>query len=151
MEIETSGKAPDAGMSAHTSGHRSARAPRIEVITRGEGRRRWTTEQKQTIAAESFLPGVSPTDVARRHGIGTGQLYTWRRALLAIQPAPMGGFARVEMTASSPASPACQSVPRSSGATAGIVEIVLVDGTVLRLDPRIDLRALRRVLAALRE
>ena len=34
--------------SAHTSSRKSARNPRIELITRGERRRRWTIEQKQT-------------------------------------------------------------------------------------------------------
>lgn len=150
MEIDTTPTAADEGMSAHTSGHKSADARRIEVITRGERRRRWTTEQKQTIAAESLSPGVSPTEVARRHGISTGQLYTWRRTLLAIQPALMSGFARVEMTASPPPSPARQPVPRLSGATGGVIEIVLPDGTLLRIEPRIDVRALRRVLTVLR-
>src|ERR1700728_3520291 len=94
---------PAAAESAHTSSHKSARIPRIEVITRGERRRRWTTEQKQTIAAQSLAPGVSPTDVARQYGISSGQLYTWRQALLAAQPGavarPNGGFARVEVAA----------------------------------------------------
>src|SRR5271169_6487256 len=89
--------------SAHTSSHKGARIPRIEVITRGDRRRRWTTEQKQTIAAQSLAPGVSPTDVARQYGISSGQLYTWRQALLAAQPAAVthtaGRFARVEVKA----------------------------------------------------
>jgi Transposase len=50
--------------SAHTSSRKSARSPRIELITRGERRRRWTVEQKQTIAAQSLAPGASPTEVA---------------------------------------------------------------------------------------
>ena len=92
--------------SAHTSSHKSARIAPVELITRGERRRRWTVEQKQLIAAQSLAPGVSPTDVARQHGIGTGQLYNWRRALLAAQPtaaAPVaGGFARVEVASDRP-------------------------------------------------
>jgi hypothetical protein len=51
-------------------------SPRIELITRGERRRRWTVEQKQTIAAQSLAPGASPTEVARQYGISSGQLYT---------------------------------------------------------------------------
>lgn len=140
---------PDRVTSAHTSSHKSARSERIELIPRGERRRRWTTEQKQTIAAHSFSPGVSPTDVAREHGISTGQLYTWRRALLAAQPALRTGFARVEMTAV-PTPPAARPVPRSPTHPAVPIEIVLPDGTVLRIDPGLDMRALRRVLAALR-
>ena len=62
--------------SAYTTGRKSAPTLRMDLIPRGERRRRWTTEQKQTIAAQSLVPGVSPTDVARLHGISTGQLYT---------------------------------------------------------------------------
>ena len=61
------------------SSHTSARNQRIEVITSREKRRRWSVEQKREIAAESLEPGASPITVARRHGIGTGQIYTWRR------------------------------------------------------------------------
>jgi transposase-like protein len=83
--------------SAHASSHKSASISRMDLIPRGERRRRWTVEQKQTIAAESMAPGASPTDVARRHGIGTGQLYNWRRALMAAQPRAVGRFPRVEL------------------------------------------------------
>src|ERR1700761_8696989 len=87
--------------SAHTTSRRSAPTLRMDLIPRGERRRRWTTEQKQTIAAQSLVPGVSPTDVARLHGISTGQLYMWRQALKAAQPRAVnqaiGRFARVEV------------------------------------------------------
>jgi transposase len=55
---------------------------RIEVITGRERRRRWSADQKREIAAESLQPGVSPVMVARRHGISSGLLYTWRQRLL---------------------------------------------------------------------
>ena len=67
--------------SALMTSHKSARKQQIEVITRGERRRSWSVEQKLEIVAESLEPGMSPIAVARRHGIGTGQLYTWRRQL----------------------------------------------------------------------
>jgi transposase-like protein len=40
----------------------------MDLIPRGERRRRWTIEQKQTIAAQSLAPGASPTNIARLHG-----------------------------------------------------------------------------------
>src|SRR3954469_2895167 len=92
--------------SAHTTSRKSAPTLRVDLIPRGERRRRWTTEQKQTIAAQSLAPGASPTEVARLHGISTGQLYTWRHALKAAQPsAAIGRFARVEVM-SQPVAPA---------------------------------------------
>jgi transposase len=133
--------------SAHTTGRKSAPTLRMELIPHGERRRRWTTEQKQTIAAQSLAPGASPTDVARLHGISTGQLYSWRQALKAAQPTPanqaMGRFARVEVAPR-------LTPPDIPARPPGLIEIALSDGTTVRVDAGIDPRALRRVLAALR-
>ena len=71
--------------SAFTTGRMSARSQRIEVIMRGERRRRWSVEQKREIAAESLEPGISPITVARRYGISSGLLYGWRQKLLSGQ------------------------------------------------------------------
>jgi transposase len=88
------------------SDHRSARRQRIEVITRGERRRIWTAEQKREIAAESLEPGASPATVARKHGISTGQIYTWRQQLLrnAVGAAAgtKPGFVRVDVVTAPP-------------------------------------------------
>src|SRR3954464_9059072 len=131
--------------SAHTTSRKSAPILRMDLIPRGERRRRWTTEQKQTIAAQSLVPGVSPTDVARLHGISTGQLYTWRHALKAAQPgAAVGRFVRVEVAPQPMAPPDIPARPP------GLIEIALPDGTMVRVDAGIDPRTLRRVLAALR-
>ena len=46
-----------------------------------------TDERRLQILTEAFAPGASPTDVARRHEISTGQLYTWR-SKLAVDAAP---------------------------------------------------------------
>ena len=118
----------------------------MDLIPRGERRRRWTTEQKQTIAAQSLAPGASPMNIARLHGISTGQLfYTWRHALKAAQPGvAIGRFARVEV-APQPVTP-----PEVPARPPGLIEIGLSDGTTVRVDAGIDPRALRRVLAALR-
>ena len=62
--------------SAHTTGRRGARSGRVEVITRGERRRSWTVKQKQEIVAESLGADLTPTEVARKHAISSGQLYT---------------------------------------------------------------------------
>jgi transposase len=131
--------------SAHTTSRKSVPILRMDLIPRGERRRRWTTEQKQTIAAQSFVSGVSPTDVARLHGISTGQLYTWRHALKAVQPgAAIGHFARVEVA------PQPVTHPDTLARPPDLIEIALSDGTTVRIDARIDPRALRRVLAVLR-
>jgi transposase len=138
--------------SAHTTSRKSAPNLRMDLIPRGERRRRWTTEQKQTIAAQSLAPGASPTNVARLHGISTGQLYTWRSALKAAQPiAAIGRFARVEVAPHLvEVAPHLAAPPDAPARPPGLIEIALSDGTTVRVDAGIDPRALRRVLGALR-
>jgi transposase len=121
---------------------------RIEVIVRGERRRRWSLEQKQSIVAESLAATVSMAAIARKHGIGTGQLYGWRHQLLGSRPAEAAGFARVALVGEPRrvAGPVC--VP--STAPLGLIEIVLPGGPSVRVDAQVDEQALRRVLAVLR-
>src|SRR3954447_26749926 len=64
--------------SAHTTGRMSGRSS-IEVLVRADRRRSWTAKQKREIVIESLDPEQTGADVARKHGITTGQLYTWRR------------------------------------------------------------------------
>lgn len=42
-------------------------------------RRRWTAKQKWQIIAEARQTENSVSEVCRRHGIGTGQFYTWEK------------------------------------------------------------------------
>jgi transposase len=147
--------------------HKGTRRQRIEVITRGERRRRWTAEQKYEIAAESLEPGVSPVTVARKHGISTGQLYTWRQLLLrnavgtAADTKPhfvrvdvVGGPPRLEASNTSalefdrPAPPTVPPTP-SPHQPDGRIEITLSRGVSVRVDAKVNGAALRRVLAAL--
>jgi transposase-like protein len=55
----------------------------VEVITSVERRRRWSREAKLRIVAESARPDCTVSQVARAHDIAPGQLFTWRRELLA--------------------------------------------------------------------
>ena len=70
--------------SAHTTSRMSARN-RIEVLVRADRRRSWTAEQKREIVSESLNPLQAAAEVARKHGISTGQLYTWRRQMVSLQ------------------------------------------------------------------
>lgn len=58
---------------------KSEPARRLEVFT-GAGRRRaWSAEEKARIVAESEVPEVSVSAVARRHGLTPQQVFAWRR------------------------------------------------------------------------
>lgn len=139
--------------SAHRTGRTSARSGRVEVIVRGERRRAWTAEQKREIVAESLGAGLTAAEVARKHGISTGQLYTWRRQLLsgptAVITRAEPRFAQVELAPVRPRpEPGAESAapaPRPEG----LIEIVLPGGALVRVDTQVDGRALRRVLSAL--
>jgi transposase len=138
------------------------------LITRGERRRRWSIEEKREIVTESLVPGVGPSEVIRKHGISSGQLYTWRqqltRRLGGELPDRPANFARVDVvvaqrqetamanatTAAATRPPAAAPVMASPRAE-GLIEIVLQGGASVRVDAQVDGRALRRVLGALRE
>lgn len=140
--------------SARTTNRMSGRSGRVEVLPRADRRRSWTLEQKREIVSESLGPELTPTEVARKHGVSTGQIYTWRHQLLKVRGAPRlqaPRFASVELT-SLPA--ATSSEPAASPAPAppaGLIEIVLPGGVLVRVDAHVDGRALRRVLGALSE
>lgn len=55
-------------------------AGRVEVIEGPSGRRSWPDDVKARIVRESLEPGVSVSEVARRHRISPQQLTLWRRA-----------------------------------------------------------------------
>ena len=133
---------------AHIGTDVSAGARRIEVITRSERRRRWSLEQKRAIVEESLAANASIMAVARKHGIGTGQLYKWRHQLLGHRGVMAAGFARVDVVDE----PRCLSGPVAitSGASCGMIEIVLPSGPMIRVDAQVDERVLRRVLGVLR-
>jgi transposase-like protein len=94
MEAETE------ATSTHTSAHKSTRNEVVEVVTRGERRRMWSDEQKRLVVLEAMQPGARVTEVARRWGVGTGLIYTWRRQMqqgeLGTMPVP--AFAELTVT-----------------------------------------------------
>jgi transposase len=140
--------------STHTTSRKSARLPRLEIITRGERRRRWTPEQKGEIVAESYGRELTPTEVARKHGTSSGQLYTWRHELLGLQ-APvvsraMPRFAEVALTAPSPSVSPAPAATSQASRTGGRIEIVLPGNIIVQVDAEVDGAALCRVLDVLR-
>jgi transposase len=127
----------------------------MEIITGVERRRRWRDEEKLRILAELDEPGARFNDVARRHDVSRGLLWQWRDAqrrgkLVAEAP----GFVPLrivpELAAPEPqgSMPAASIDPESEADSR--IEIVLPDGTAVRVAEGISVAVLRRVLAALR-
>jgi transposase len=121
----------------------------MEIITGVERRRRWRDEDKLRVLAEAEQPGARTSEVARRHDISRGLLWTWRRQLrqgrLAVRDVPEPMFLPVQvgnLMRSGCVAPAAATDPR--------IEIALPDGTCVRVGADVDAAALRRVLSVLR-
>ena len=130
----------------------------MEIITGVERRRRWRADEKLRILAELDEPGARFNDVARRHDVSLGLLWQWRDALRRGRLAPdVAAFVPLRIVAElaapvAPASPAaCPTACVDAGGEPDErIEIVLADGTAVRVGERISATALRRILAALR-
>jgi len=128
---------------------------RLEVVSTG-ARRRWTLEEKQRIVTESYGGPRVVSVTARRNGLSTKQLFTWRRLAregkLSGDAAPV--LVPVEITpVAAPISsggPQSVSSPPAQRAGAGIIEIELGGGCRVRVDRDVDTEALQRVLELLR-
>ncbi len=71
----------DGKMDVHLVGSMGVGVSRLEVIEGPSGRRRRTKAERARIAAESMMPAVTVTDVARKHGTTRWQIYDWRKQI----------------------------------------------------------------------
>jgi transposase len=135
---------------------------RIELITGDAKRRIWTEEEKAQILAESFQPGAKVSDVARRHGMNRGLLWTWRHQ---ARKRGVGGEqtfvpVRIEEESAAPSAATVRpsavsdsaeaALPHSAtaGSPAGTIEIE-IGGARVRISGAVDMALLRQVLAQL--
>ncbi|HTO61054.1 MAG TPA: transposase [Bradyrhizobium sp.] len=138
---------------------------RGEVLVGPERRRRWSEDEKARIIEESLQPGAQVADIARRHGVSRGLLYTWRRAARCAPTSPVvvPEPAFVPVLLSAPEEPqaatasetteqdrASRRPPKRRTANGGEIEVVLPGGARLTLRGRVEATALRAVLAALK-
>jgi transposase len=131
----------------------------MEIITGVERRRRWRDEEKLRILSELDEPGARFVDVARRHEVSRGLLWQWRDAqrrgkLISEQPSfvpirIVQELAGPEQGAAGPTRPTA-AVCDPDDAPDDRIEIVLPDGTAVRVTEEVSATALRRVLAVLR-
>ena len=123
---------------------------RVEVLGGVERRRRWSRDDKMRIIEETLAPGAVVTEIARRHGIATSLVFTWRRRarlatvasagprLVPVQVAAAESVGSIEVPAVMPARK-----------RRGLIEIELGDGKRISVDENVDAEALGRVLDVL--
>jgi transposase len=115
---------------------------KIEVLGT-ERRRRWSLQDKFQIVEETMQPGVTVSEVARRHGLAPSVVFTWRRLAREGRLGDAGPvFMPVEITPVPAQAPSMVSSSRRTG----LIEIVLGRGRRIRVDREVDAEALRRVL-----
>lgn len=66
-------------MDDQSDGFRRGPPQRMEILTGGAGRRRWSTALKAQIVAESLAPNAVVAHIARRHGARSSQVFGWRK------------------------------------------------------------------------
>ena len=126
-------------MASHTH---NAQVGRLEVVETGR-RRRWSEEEKLRIVTESLIGPRLVSATARRHGISTSLLFTWRRAhrrgMLTSRPVDAGFVPAVVVADVRPPVPP----------TSGRIEIVLANRRRVIVDAGVDIAVLSRLVEAL--
>jgi transposase len=114
--------------------------------TAGRGRRRRSETERARIAAESLMPGVKVSEVARRNGVARWQVYDWRRKLAAGKLAvPVSAMSETAFAAlvlePAPAPPTCNPT--------GQIELVVED-VIIRVGANVDEDRLSAAIRAVR-
>ena len=127
---------------------------RVEVITRAERRRRWSSADKLRLVMATRETGATVASVAREHGVSESLLYAWRGRL---PPSGMvdlpgataaGGFVPITVIGDRPVS----TVGSGDGlgpVPPATIEIELPNGCRLRVHERVAASMLRKVIAVL--
>ena len=104
-------------------------ARRVEVFTGTGRRRRWSSDEKARILEETLAVGAVVSEVARRHGITSQQLFGWRRSARgrAIERSDAPVFAPVMLEA-----------PAEKASLDGAVLEILVGAMVARVPVTAD-------------
>ena len=123
----------------------------VEIIGGRERRRRWGVEEKLRIVAETQEAGACVREVAARHDVYPSLLHNWRRQVREgrLVATPSIRFVPARMAEASSAAVEPERAVNARAA-AEMIEVVLPDGSRLRVGNEVGLAMLRRVLTALR-
>jgi transposase len=130
---------------------------RVEVLGGVERRRRWSSDDKTRMVAETLAPGATVTEVAHRNGVSVSLLFTWRRQARSepgIEEGPHFVPLRIsaparEENAAGPVAAATAPLRPAAAARNGMIEIDLGNRRRIRVDGQFDADALARVVEIL--
>ena len=145
-EAETMGPVASRSNDGPKSAIRARTDRGVEVRVRPIRRRIWPDDDKLRIVRETLEAGAVVQVVADRNGVSTGQLYTWRKEMLA---AAVTGFVPVAVAPELPRIEAPALRQDAAVKPPGVMEIVLPSGTTIRTSGQVDAAVLRGVLAEL--
>lgn len=133
---------------------------RLEVFTGAGRRRRWSDADKAAIVAESYLGTETVCEVARRNGLASGQLFSWRRQLRhpvesdtipatapLFVPALVEAWPSPVAVAAPTPRPTAKRARKSRGAP--MVEVV-IEGATVKIARGADAATIAAVLGALK-
>src|SRR4051795_5472645 len=117
---------------------------RVEVLGGVERRRCWSRDDKMRIIEETLAPGAVVTEIARRHGIATSLVFTWRRrARLATVASAGPRLVPVRVTQAAAESVRSIEAPALPARKRRcLIEIELGDGKRVSVDENVDAEAL---------
>jgi transposase len=127
---------------------------RVEIVTRGEGRREYTPDERATVLTEAAQPGARVLLVAQRYGLSPSLVYRWRREA-AGRPArqtPPRAPRFVPLLVEGDGilqNPVVRPGAATQDAGADRIEVVLPNGRLLRVGAGADAAAVARLAAAL--
>ena len=124
---------------------------RIELITGTTRRRRWSDDERARILAESFEHGANISAVARRHGVHSGLLHSWRKKAKtrAHEAAQADASLFIPVAIAKVSGDTVGETPRPLLPPCGTIEIE-TKGALVRVPAGVDPETLAVVLAALR-
>ena len=123
---------------------------RLEILTDGGGRRRWSAELKAKIVAESYADDALPiVEIARRYGARGSQVHGWRKQAREGQLALPANtealnFAPIVVAAPKPPRPR-----RALPADASAIEIDAA-GISVRIRGAVDVKLVEAIVRTLR-
>jgi transposase len=138
----------DGKMDAQLDVLSTGRVSRLEVLDGPTGRKQRSEAERARIAAESFRPGVSVSEVARRYGATRSQVYDWRRRLKDGRLALAGGVAAMPAFAEVVVAPA---VAADAGVLRPSAIEIDIAGTIIRVPAGVEADDLSRVIRAVRK